>query len=208
MKNPTVKPGRMLVEVISGAEGACLSFGDGTLGERVAGPKPWGGGRTIHRFKVCAADFVRLAREYGGAEVRTAEDYDTLHATSQRLQALSVENIMLDIVPGFDGMGEEVYAKSVADVESKLSAMGDSLEFLEGQSVQLTAENQRLEGEVARLHKLLGWMSSGVKEGWDEVCRIGAVATYLGHPDALEYLDGLPECSAGLAAPAGGGGDA
>lgn len=71
----------------------------------------------------------------------------------------------------------------------------------------LRAANQRLEGEVARLHKLLGWMSSGAKEGWDEVCRVGAVATYLGHPDALEYLDSLPECSVGLAALAGDGGD-
>lgn len=41
---------------------------------------------------------------------------------------IDVRKIMLGIVPGADGMGHEVYAKSVADVENKLSSMGEELE--------------------------------------------------------------------------------
>ena len=36
------------IEVIVGVEGACLAI-DGT---RVAGPKPWGGGRVVYGFDV------------------------------------------------------------------------------------------------------------------------------------------------------------
>jgi len=43
------------------------------------------------------------------------------------LERLSVTNILLEVVPG-DGSGLEVYAKSVADVENKLSDMGSRLE--------------------------------------------------------------------------------
>lgn len=60
-----LKPDHVLIEVISGVEGPCLSIGDGSIGERVAGPKPWGGGRTIHSFQVKSADLRRLADAYG-----------------------------------------------------------------------------------------------------------------------------------------------
>jgi hypothetical protein len=51
---------------------------------------------------------------------------------------------------------------------------------------------------VAQLNKLLGYMASNVKEGWTEVERIGAVASYISHEAALEYLDGLEPCNVGL----------
>lgn len=41
---------------------------------------------------------------------------------------IDVRTILLHVVPGEDGMGEEVFAKSVADVEKKLGAMGEELE--------------------------------------------------------------------------------
>lgn len=63
-----IKPGHVLVEVDQGVEGPSLSIGDNDTGERVAGPKPWGGGRTIYCFQVSAMDLIRLAKEYGGAE--------------------------------------------------------------------------------------------------------------------------------------------
>lgn len=59
----------------------------------------------------------------------------------------------------------------------------------------------------ARLNKLLGWMSSNVKEGWDEVCRIAAVATYVSYEEAVVYLDQLPACTVGLCAGADSGGE-
>lgn len=59
-----LKPGYVLVEVVAGVEGPSLSIGDHGSGERVAGPKPWGGGRTTHTFQVKASDLRRLADEY------------------------------------------------------------------------------------------------------------------------------------------------
>lgn len=39
------------IEVVSGIEGCCLLADN----QRIAGPKPWGGGSVIHSFKVNAA---------------------------------------------------------------------------------------------------------------------------------------------------------
>lgn len=49
----------------------------------------------------------------------------------KELEALSVTNIMLQVVPGEDGMGEEVYAKSVDQVVDLLGSMGERLENFE-----------------------------------------------------------------------------
>lgn len=45
------------VEVISGVEGPCLAIDD----TRVAGPKPWGGGRVVYTFKVKLRDLKDAA---------------------------------------------------------------------------------------------------------------------------------------------------
>lgn len=47
-----LKKGEAYIDVISGVEGPCLSIGDGETGHRIAGKKPWGGGKTLHRFIV------------------------------------------------------------------------------------------------------------------------------------------------------------
>ncbi len=60
------------------------------------------------------------------AEIRAK--FKELEDEIERLGRLSVENIMLAVVPGYDGEGEEVYAESAADVESLLSDMGQRLE--------------------------------------------------------------------------------
>lgn len=54
-----LKSGHVFIEVIAGCEGPSLSIGDGETGYRLAGPKPWGGGRTIHRFQVCVDELQR-----------------------------------------------------------------------------------------------------------------------------------------------------
>lgn len=59
-----------------------------------------------------------------------SEKRRTLTSAIERLnelQALSVTNIMIGIVPG-DGSGCEVYAQSVKDVEDKMTAMACELE--------------------------------------------------------------------------------
>lgn len=60
---PALKPNHVWIEVVAGVEGPHLSIGDDDCGERVAGPKAWGGGRTIHRFQVSTAKLRELADE-------------------------------------------------------------------------------------------------------------------------------------------------
>jgi len=60
---------------------------------------------------------------------------------------LSVTKILLDVVPGKDGMGEEVYAKSLDDVRQTLTAMGEKIE-------ELTKERDGLQRELT---KYIGW---------------------------------------------------
>lgn len=45
------------------------------------------------------------------------------------LDALSVTNILVAVVPGEDGMGEEVYAKSVAEIEGELTKLSEKCEY-------------------------------------------------------------------------------
>lgn len=59
-----LKHGHVLIEVVGGVEGPSIYVGDYSTGERVAGPKPWGGGRTLHSFQVKAEDLRRLADQY------------------------------------------------------------------------------------------------------------------------------------------------
>ncbi|MDN4147593.1 Lar family restriction alleviation protein [Pseudomonas tohonis] len=58
--------GTALVEVVNGAEGPSLYIGNEDGGYRLAGPKPWGGGRTIHKFTVKLDELVREAMDLAG----------------------------------------------------------------------------------------------------------------------------------------------
>jgi len=66
-------------------------------------------------------------------------------AEVERLKALSVTHIMLDVIPG-DGSGFEVYAKSVDDVVNKLTDLDNQLEAAlernRGLRAQLAAAQQ------------------------------------------------------------------
>lgn len=59
-------------------------------------------------------------------------------ARIRELEALSVTNIMIDVVPGHDGMGEEVYAKSVGNVEGEMSRLSQKIDELEIQLAQVS----------------------------------------------------------------------
>lgn len=60
--------GTAIVEVVNGAEGPSLYIGNEDGGYRLAGPKPWGGGRTIHRFTVKLSELVREAMDLAKGE--------------------------------------------------------------------------------------------------------------------------------------------
>lgn len=65
--------------------------------------------------------------------------------------------------------------------------------------VELTEEEIERSMAHERLTKLLGYMASNVKEGgWEEVEKMGGVASWMGFDDALQFLDALPVCNAGL----------
>ena len=77
------------------------------------------------KFLVIESDWPEFEPAYKMIEARVACQPTEV----EQLRALSVSNIMLEVVPGEDGMGEEVYAKSVADIETlfKPVAFNDSL---------------------------------------------------------------------------------
>lgn len=72
------------------------------------------------------------------------QERDALAVRVKELEKLSVTNIMIDIVPGWDGEGEEVFAKSVNDVERLLSEMGEKVEEYELQRQGLRAQAKHL----------------------------------------------------------------
>jgi hypothetical protein len=83
------------------------------------------------------------------------------------LQALSVTNIMLDVVPGPDGMGEEVYAKSVADVVDALGKMDARIEELQARAVVMPERKNRKPTTHGALSRQEGWNAC-----LDEVARL------------------------------------
>jgi len=56
------------------------------------------------------------------------------------LEALDVRNIMVDVVPGPDGMGHEVYATSVSDVVRLLTDLGEKAEEVDSLRAQVAAQ--------------------------------------------------------------------
>ena len=51
----------VIFEVIAGREGACLAVGIGEDADyRLAGPKPWGGGKVVHKWTVPLDELLRL----------------------------------------------------------------------------------------------------------------------------------------------------
>lgn len=70
----------------------------------------------------------------------------------ERLKALSVTNILLDVAPG-DGSGLEIYAKSVSDVEALISRLGEKAEdydLLKPEYEKMKVERDELKRETLR----------------------------------------------------------
>jgi len=69
-----LKPNHVWIEVVAGCEGPHLSIGDDDGGERVAGPKAWGGGHTIHRFQVSTDKLRELANQRDEDCLKTSKE--------------------------------------------------------------------------------------------------------------------------------------
>lgn len=76
---------------------------------------------------------------------KARRERDDALAEVERLRALSVEHILLSVSPGWDGMGHEIYAKSVADVQHVLSDQG----------LQIEDQESVITGELAKVQELL-----------------------------------------------------
>lgn len=66
-------PGCVYIDVTKGVEGSCLCIGNHVGGRRVAGPKPWGGGRAFHQFQVKISDIMEAVKQVEAAQLETRE---------------------------------------------------------------------------------------------------------------------------------------
>lgn len=92
----------------------------------------------IDKFSV-----VDCLKDIGGDwEYILKSDYDELQAKLTEANLLSVTNIMLTVVPGEDGMGVEVYAKTVSDVENAFTALCTKMEDIEAKLTEAERLNK------------------------------------------------------------------
>jgi hypothetical protein len=92
----------------------------------------------IDKFSV-----VDCLKDIGGDwEYILKSDNDELQAKLTEANLLSVTNIMLTVVPGEDGMGVEVYAKTVSDVENAFTALCTKMEDIEAKLTEAERLNK------------------------------------------------------------------
>lgn len=115
---------------------------------------------------------------------------DALKADVERLQKLSVTNILLDVVPGCDGLGEEVYAKSTDDVVATLNKQGYLIEGLESERDALQSELAKAREEsadnlsdannaAALLQEVSEWFDDGVGRSDEEYKLLKKISGWL-----------------------------
>lgn len=75
------------------------------------------------RERMAYATIARLEAERERLQARIAE-----------LEQLSVTSVLLDVVPGLDGMGEEIFATSVDQVRKVFTQLYERIENLEAQA--------------------------------------------------------------------------
>ena len=131
--------------------------------------------------------------QYQEAHERVAEQAKEI----DRLNTLSVTNIIIAIVPG-DGDGQEVYAKSVAEVESLLTKLSDKAEdydlFTDPSRRHITkqeAEIERLRAALMEAREVLslGCQVNAVHHTNGEVTIVAADIP----PDAKKAISGIDE---------------
>ncbi|SCW91981.1 hypothetical protein [Pseudomonas sp. NFACC05-1] len=120
---------------------------------------------------------------------------DDLKSEVERLQALSVTNIMLDVIPG-DGDGFEVYAKYVTDVEKALTQCYNEIDQLQDKlnssnadkeayaqnAIDLRERVDALQAELTKARELLEFVvNSG---GFSYVTIWKDIRTFLAHQSA------------------------
>ena len=111
-----------------------------------------------------------------------------LVAEVERLKKMSVANIMVRIVPGYDGGGEEIYAKSVEEVNAVMSDLSQRLDDVEtdrddwkaralkaeqaGEPVALPMDTSPTDGTMVRL--LVDFEANSLEDTDKPVWTVGA----------------------------------
>lgn len=123
-----------------------------------------------------------------------------LQAEVERLKALSVTNIMLDVVPG-DGDGHEVFAKSVDDVTEKLTKFCDEVERLEqiaidrkNELTSMCTQVVDLQSELTKARELISSTRATLGlEVWDQWAGLNetrdALDAFLAHQSTNVYKE-------------------
>ncbi len=104
---------------------------------------------------------------------------------------------------------QQLLINAIADAAKKHGIINDDVVLTGPQSLMVCDDIESLADkaqphiepnskDVERYHKLRGWMSSNVKEGWTEVERLAAISCYLSWEDFDQYLDELDICNVGL----------
>lgn len=99
----------------------------------------------------------------------STQDYTSTQPEQQApaLPWMDVRKILLDVVPGEDGMGLEVYAKSTVCVERKLTEMGERIEELESKLTAHPPAQPQPVGHVMRTGKRADgkpWVDASFKQ--------------------------------------------
>lgn len=96
----------------------------------------------------------------------------------------------------------EVALKAAYERQDELrKVIANTDQTLFNKSLRLTAAEQRnaeLGIDAGRYRKLQLWMASNVKEGWQEVEKMGGISAWMSCADMDQYLDGLGDCNVGL----------
>jgi hypothetical protein len=132
-------------------------------------PQRWTGVVQAH----CSGGFVAVA-DY----MRAMDTMDALRAEVARLAQLDVTRILLAVVPG-DGDGEEVYARSVEDVEAALSKLAERAEDAELALERERVRRVRAEAVSAELAKTSNLLTAKSCAEWGRAERAEAEAAAL-----------------------------
>ncbi|AXE31583.1 hypothetical protein DK842_17760 [Chromobacterium phragmitis] len=151
-----------------------------------------------------SVEYVRISGGYAVLSEEQLSQIVDAHATQPPAvpdAMRSVANILVDVVPGEDGMGQEVYAKSVDDVVNLISKLAGEVDELELQRDEARAKRDQMQQDydaqaLALKAAKAMQQSETARADRAEAQRDQLLAALSG---LLEDIDGLIEGSDGVA---------
>ena len=113
------------------------------------------------RYPLLVPEFLHKFLEQMAMDIRAACAHkDAEHAAEiAALKEQSVTNILLRVVPGFDGCGEEVYATSVKEVVEELGNLCLAIEDSQGKLAEFKSRAEAAEAKLAEyeMAEVVAW---------------------------------------------------